>query len=276
MEQNVMQCIANNVFGTLNMVELAIETNVKNFILVSSDKAVRPTNFMGASKRLAEIICQTLPSRDTKTCFSIVRFGNVLGSSGSVVPLFKQQIASGGPITLTHKDVTRYFMTIPEAAQLVIQAGSIGDSGDVFVLDMGESIKIFDLAKRMVALSGKKHILDSKSTPNSDEIAIVVSGLRPGEKLFEEITYDANLVGTIHPRINKAVEVKMNSKKLQAILNTAREAIDDGNHQKLYKTIESVSDGVPDIKGSVDLFLCKGKPPTNSLQPIAFPNKKLG
>ena len=136
MEQNVMQCIANNVFGTFNMAELAIAAKVKNFILVSTDKAVNPTNFMGASKRLAEIICQTLPTQKTDTCFSIVRFGNVLGSSGSVVPLFKKQIENGGPITLTHLDVTRYLMTIPEAAQLVIQSGSIAKGGDVFVLDL--------------------------------------------------------------------------------------------------------------------------------------------
>jgi FlaA1/EpsC-like NDP-sugar epimerase len=160
MEQNVMQCIANNVFGTFNMAELAIAAKVKHFILISTDKAVNPTNFMGASKRLAEIICQTLPTQKTDTCFSIVRFGNVLGSSGSVVPLFKKQIEKGGPITVTHLDVTRYFMTIPEAAQLVIQAGSIAEGGDVFVLDMGEPIKIVDLAKRMVTLSGLRPILN--------------------------------------------------------------------------------------------------------------------
>ena len=136
MEQNVMQCVMNNVFGTLNMAELAIAAKVKNFILVSTDKAVNPTNFMGASKRLAELICQTLSTNNTATCFSIVRFGNVLGSSGSVVPLFKKQIEQGGPITLTHPDITRYFMTIPEADQLVIQAGAISSGEDVFVLDM--------------------------------------------------------------------------------------------------------------------------------------------
>ena len=148
MEQNTMQCINNNVFGTLNVAELSVAAKVKNFILVSTDKAVNPTNFMGASKRIAEIICQTLSMQQKDTCFSIVRFGNVLGSSGSVVPLFKKQIESGGPIKLTHLDITRFFMTIPEAAQLVIQSGSIAQGGDIFVLDMGKSIKILDLAKR--------------------------------------------------------------------------------------------------------------------------------
>ncbi len=139
MEQNVIQCINNNVFGTLNVAELSVGAKVKNFILVSTDKAVNPTNFMGASKRIAEIICLTMSKQQKDTCFSIVRFGNVLGSSGSVVPLFKKQIESGGPITLTHLDVTRFFMTIPEAVQLVIQAGSIAKGGEIFVLDMGKS-----------------------------------------------------------------------------------------------------------------------------------------
>ncbi len=189
MEQNVMQCIANNVFGTLNMAEIAITAKVKHFILVSTDKAVNPTNFMGASKRLAEIICQTLSTQKTNTCFSIVRFGNVLGSSGSVVPLFKKQIETGGPITVTHLDVTRYFMTIPEAAQLVIQAGSIAEGGDIFVLDMGKPIKIVDLANRMVTLAGFRPILNGGKELKDDEIAITISGLRPGEKLFEELAY---------------------------------------------------------------------------------------
>ncbi len=158
MEKNIMQCINNNVFGTLNIAELSVASKVENFILVSTDKAVKPTNFMGASKRIAEIICQKLSMQQKDTCFSVVRFGNVLASSGSVVPLFKRQIKSGGPITLTHPNVTRFFMTIPEAAQLVIQAGSIGKGGDIFVLDMGKSIKILDLAKRMIYLSGKKPI----------------------------------------------------------------------------------------------------------------------
>ena len=258
MEQNVMQCIANNVFGTFNMAELAIAAKVKHFILISTDKAVNPTNFMGASKRLAEIICQTLPTQKTDTRFSIVRFGNVLGSSGSVVPLFKKQIEKGGPITVTHLDITRYFMTIPEAAQLVIQAGSIAEGGDVFVLDMGKPIKILDLAKRMVTLSGLRPILNDGERLKDDDVTITVSGLRPGEKLFEELSYSSNLMGTVHPRINTAAETPMKCDELQGLLTTARDAIRDGDHQKLYQIIAKVTDGVFDLAGSCDVFIGRG------------------
>ncbi|MDA8716472.1 polysaccharide biosynthesis protein [Alphaproteobacteria bacterium] len=257
MEQNVMQCIANNVFGTLNMTELSIAAKVKNFILVSTDKAVNPTNFMGASKRLSEIICQTLPKKTTDTCFSIVRFGNVLGSSGSVVPLFKKQIEKGGPVTVTHLDVTRYFMTIPEAAQLVIQAGSIAKGGEVFVLDMGRPIKIVDLAKLMVTLSGLQPVLHGRDKLENDEIAITISGLRPGEKLFEELSYNTNLMETVHPRINTTAEAPMKAEKLQTVLTTARDAIRDGDHQKLYQMIAEVADGVSNVTKSNDLFIEK-------------------
>lgn len=257
MEKNVMQCFENNVFGTLNMAELAIAAKVKNFILVSSDKAVNPTNFMGASKRLAEILCQTLPAQKTETCFAIVRFGNVLGSSGSVVPLFKKQIGRGGPITLTHEDVTRYFMTIPEAAELVIQAGSIATNGDVLVLEMGEPIKIIDLAKRMAALSGLRPVLSNSQKLKKNEIAIIISGLRPGEKLFEELTYSTNLMGTIHPRINTTAEKPMKQYEFQAILTSVRDAIRDGDHERLYKAIAKVTNGVPDIARSSDAFIKK-------------------
>ena len=169
MEQNVAQCISNNVFGTKNIAEAAVLAKVKHFTLVSTDKAVNPTNFMGASKRLAELVCQNLGSKQSTTRFAIVRFGNVLGSSGSVVPLFKQQIANGGPVTVTHTEVIRYFMTIPEAAQLVIQAGSLPKGGDIFVLDMGKPMKIIDLAKKMIILSGKKPLLRTKSQVKSNE-----------------------------------------------------------------------------------------------------------
>ena len=259
MEQNVMQCITNNVFGTLNMAELAIAAKVKNFILVSTDKAVNPTNFMGASKRLAEVICQTLPTKKTDTCFSIVRFGNVLGSSGSVVPQFKKQIEKRQPITLTHLDVTRYFMTITEAAQLVIQSASIAEGGEVFVLDMGKPIKILDLARRMVTLSGLRPILDNGKPLKDDEIAITVSGLRPGEKLYEELAYSANLMGTIHPRINTTAETPIKRKELQALLKNARDAIRDGDHRSLYKTIASVSHGIPNFVKSGDVFIRRGE-----------------
>jgi len=274
MEQNVMQCVANNAFGTFNLAELAIAAKVKHFILVSTDKAVNPTNFMGASKRLAEIICQSLSTQKTHTCFSIVRFGNVLGSSGSVVPLFKKQIEKGGPITLTHPDVTRYFMTIPEAAQLVIQAGSIAKGGDIFVLDMGAPIKILDLAKRMVTLSGLRPIFDDRATPKDDEIAITVSGLRPGEKLFEELAYSANLNKTFHPRINAAVETPMDHDELQALLTTAYDAIRDGDHRKLYQTIAKVADGVVDIAGSIDIFIDPNDAKHDKVLPLPLRNSQ--
>ena len=260
MEQNVMQCIANNVFGTLNLAELASVSKVKNFILVSTDKAVNPTNFMGASKRIAEIICQTLSRQKSETCFSIVRFGNVLGSSGSVVPLFKKQIKKGGPITLTHPDITRYFMTITEAAQLLIQAGSIAKGGDVFVLDMGQPIKILDLAKRMVALSGKQLVFNRKKTLKDDEVSINVSGLRPGEKLFEELTYSKNLTGTVHPRINSVVETLMKQDELWTLLAKAKEAINNGDNKSLFKAIATIANGVSGLETSVDLFIKQDNP----------------
>lgn len=220
-EHNVAEGIKNNVIGTLVTAQVAIEKGVSNFVLISSDKAVRPTNVMGASKRLAELCLQSLfalqesktaskggdelrgssPSQTTKTKLSMVRFGNVLDSSGSVIPRFRQQIRHGGPITLTHPEITRYFMTIPEAAQLVIQAGAMARGGDVFILDMGESIKIVDLARRMVELSGLS--VREKDNPNG-EIEIVITGLRPGEKLFEELMLGDNPQPTLHPKIWRA------------------------------------------------------------------------
>jgi len=250
MEQNAMQCIANNVFGTLNMVELAIAVGVKNFILISTDKAVRPTNYMGASKRIAEIICQTLSITQKSTCFATVRFGNVLGSSGSVVPLFKKQIKNGGPITLTHPDITRYFMTIPEAAQLVIQAGSIANGGEVFVLDMGKPVKILDLAKKMATLSGLRPILNSKDLTKDDEINITFDGLRPGEKLFEELSYNADLKETMHPRIKTTTEQAVPLATLKRLLSALEGALNDADDHKLYEVVASFTDGVSEIKSS--------------------------
>jgi FlaA1/EpsC-like NDP-sugar epimerase len=274
MEQNVMQCISNNAFGTLNMAELAISAKVKHFILVSTDKAVNPTNFMGASKRLAEIICQTLQLQNKKTCFAIVRFGNVLGSSGSVVPLFKKQIEAGGPITVTHLDVTRYFMTIPEAAQLVIQAGSISKGGDVFVLDMGKPVKIIDLAKKMALLSGLQPVLDNETKLQHGEVAITITGLRPGEKLFEELSYTKNLMGTIHPRIQTTAETPMKREKLQTILASARDAIRDGDHQKLYQVIADITDGVSSVAESKDAFVGATNRQPNKIVPISVRKNK--
>jgi FlaA1/EpsC-like NDP-sugar epimerase len=202
-EHNPAEGIKNNVLGTLRTARAAAENGVSDFVLISTDKAVRPTNIMGASKRLAEMVLQALAAITSGTKFSMVRFGNVLGSSGSVVPKFRQQIRDGGPITLTHPDITRYFMTIPEASQLVVQAGAMAKGGDVFVLDMGQSVKIMALARRMVELSG----LTVKDEQNPDgDIEIEITGLRPGEKLYEELLIGDNPKPTSHSRIMKAHE----------------------------------------------------------------------
>ncbi|HKN04878.1 MAG TPA: nucleoside-diphosphate sugar epimerase/dehydratase [Buttiauxella sp.] len=205
-EYNVADGVRNNVFGTLACAQAAINCQVANFVLISTDKAVRPTNTMGATKRMAELVLQALSAQNPSTCFSMVRFGNVLGSSGSVVPLFEKQIDTGGPITLTHPDIIRYFMTIPEAAQLVIQAGAMGNGGDVFVLDMGEPVKIIDLAHRMVTLSGLT-VRDENNTEG--DIEIKTTGLRPGEKLFEELLIGEKVSTTQHPRILTANEIML-------------------------------------------------------------------
>lgn len=202
-EDNPGEGVRNNVFGTLNLAQVSAQAGVKRFVLISTDKAVRPTNVMGATKRVAELVLQALAASHTGTCFSMVRFGNVLGSSGSVVPLFRKQLADGGPLTVTHEEVTRYFMTIPEAAQLVLQAGAMGQGGDVFVLDMGEPVKIMDLARRMIQLSGLS--VRDATNPTGD-IEIAVTGLRTGEKLYEELLIGDNPQPTEHPRIMKAHE----------------------------------------------------------------------
>lgn len=202
-EHNIIEGVRNNVFGTWYAAEAAVEAGVERFVLISTDKAVRPTNIMGASKRLAELVLQSINSRGEKTVFTMVRFGNVLDSSGSVVPLFREQIKSGGPVTVTHKDIIRYFMTIPEAAQLVIQAGAMGKGGDVFVLNMGEQVKIVELAERLIHLMG----LTLKNTANPQgDIEIQYSGLRPGEKLYEELLIGENVIGTNHSKIMSAEE----------------------------------------------------------------------
>lgn len=227
-EHNPAEGVRNNVWGTKVCAEAAQRHGVRNFVLISTDKAVRPTNIMGASKRLAEMVLQALADessfsgRDDKTIFSMVRFGNVLGSSGSVVPLFRQQIKNGGPITLTHADITRYFMTIPEAAQLVIQAGAMAQGGDVFVLDMGEPVKIVDLARRMVELSGLT-VLDHNNP--SGDIELAVTGLRPGEKLYEELLIGDNPIPTQHARIMKAHEQFLSWPELSQRLNALHLAL---------------------------------------------------
>ena len=215
-EHNVVEGVRNNVFGTWYCAEAAIKAHVSNFVLISTDKAVRPTNVMGTSKRLAELVLQALAERQSDTRFTMVRFGNVLGSSGSVVPLFHRQIQQGGPITVTHPDIIRYFMTIPEAAQLVLQAGSMGKGGDVFVLDMGEPVKITDLARKMIHLSGLSE--KNSSNPNGD-IEIAFSGLRPGEKLYEELLIGDDVAGTDHPRIMTANEIHLTWPETHNLLN---------------------------------------------------------
>lgn len=214
-EHNPAEGVRNNVWGTRVCAEAAERNGVRNFVLISTDKAVRPTNIMGATKRLAEMVLQALAEKNSKTTFSMVRFGNVLGSSGSVVPLFRDQIKNGGPITLTHADITRYFMTIPEAAQLVIQAGAMGTGGDVFVLDMGQPVKIIDLARRMVELSGMT--VRDELNPDGD-IELTVTGLRPGEKLYEELLIGDNPKPTQHPCIMKAHEQMLPWPHLQSSL----------------------------------------------------------
>ncbi len=206
------------------MAQAAARHGVGHFVLVSTDKAVRPTNVMGASKRMAELVLQAMAQQSPEgghTCFSMVRFGNVLGSSGSVVPLFRRQLAAGGPLTVTHPEVTRYFMTIPEAAQLVLQAGAMASGGEVFVLDMGEPVRIMELARRMVELSGLK--VRDESHPDGD-IEIVVNGLRPGEKLYEELLIGDNPAPTAHPRIMKAHEDYLAWEALQVQLRALERA----------------------------------------------------
>lgn len=221
-EVNAGVGVRNNVFGTLAVVRASLQANVKTFVLISTDKAVRPTNVMGASKRLAEQILQAFAARKDKvTTFCMVRFGNVLGSSGSVVPLFRAQIAQGGPVTVTHPDIIRYFMNIPEAAQLVIQAGAMGQGGDVFVLDMGQPVKILDLARRMIHLSGYE--AKDVDNPNGD-IEIRFTGLRPGEKLYEELLIGDNVSGTTHPLIMRAEEMFLPKEELDFILKRLEKA----------------------------------------------------
>ena len=233
-EQNAVEGIFNNVFGTKSVAESAVAAGVQSFIMISTDKAVRPTNIMGASKRLAEMVCQSIaqPKTTGGTVLSMVRFGNVLGSSGSVIPLFTRQIESGGPITVTHPDITRFFMTIPEAAQLVIQAGSMAQGGDVFVLDMGEPVRIADLAARMARLHGLKPVLfaDSQTVAvENGEIGIVFTKLRPGEKLFEELLIGNDPQATAHPRIMTASEIFKSQCDLANILEALAAACDSNN-----------------------------------------------
>lgn len=241
-EYNPTEGVRNNVFGTVNMAQLAQKHGVRDFVLISTDKAVRPTNIMGATKRVAEQILQAMAAEGGNTRFSMVRFGNVLGSSGSVVPLFRRQIRAGGPVTITHQDITRYFMTIPEAALLVIQAGAMAVGGEVFVLDMGDPVRIVDLAKKMIELSG----LTLRDEANLDgDIEIKVVGLRPGEKLYEELLIGDNPEATGHARIMKARDSHLDWPNLKAALIEFETALmaDDATH--IQKTLSHV---VPEFK----------------------------
>jgi FlaA1/EpsC-like NDP-sugar epimerase len=251
-EHNVVEGIRNNVFGTYYAAKAAINSGVETFVLISTDKAVRPTNVMGASKRMAELVLQALSraSFNKTTRFCMVRFGNVLGSSGSVVPLFRRQIQEGGPITLTHQDITRYFMTIPEAAQLVIQAGAMGKGGDVFVLDMGDSVKIKDLAEKLVRLSGLE--IKDEDNPNGD-IAIECTGLRPGEKLFEELLIGDNVQDTFHERIMTANEAMLSWEDLEPVLNNLDKMCHNFDHESIREILLNAPTGFNPTDGIGDL-----------------------
>lgn len=231
-EENMVEGIRNNVFGTLAISRAARDLGVENFILISTDKAVRPTNVMGATKRIAELICQAHAQDASPTVFSMVRFGNVLGSSGSVIPRFRAQIEAGGPVTVTHKDISRYFMTVPEAAQLVIQAGALGQGGDVFVLDMGEPVRIMDLAFSMVKLYGlTPYKVDhpDQILPDKGDIPVCITGLRKGEKLYEELLIGNNPKPTKHPRIMTASEVSLPYEVLMAVMDRLQQACENFN-----------------------------------------------
>lgn len=249
-EYNVVEGVRNNVFGTLYSAQAAISAGVETFVLISTDKAVRPTNTMGTTKRLAELVLQALAAAQSHTRFCMVRFGNVLGSSGSVVPLFRQQIRSGGPLTVTHPDITRYFMTIPEASQLVIQAGAMGEGGDVFVLDMGKSVKIIDLAYRMIRLSGLR--VRNEQFPDGD-IEIKITGLRPGEKLYEELLIGEQVEGTAHPRIMKASEQRLTWSELRAFLVDLDIACHQFDHEKIRELLLGIPAGFSPTDGICDL-----------------------
>jgi FlaA1/EpsC-like NDP-sugar epimerase len=244
-EHNIVSSLRNNVFGTLTAARACLACGVENFVLISTDKAVRPTNVMGASKRFAEMVLQGLADLDSSaaTRFTIVRFGNVLGSSGSVIPLFKEQIEKGGPVTITHPDVTRYFMTVTEAASLVLQAGSMGRSGDVFVLDMGEPVRIVDLAEQMIQLAGNSRFNESDG---SGDIEIVFTGLRPGEKLFEELLVGDSATNTGHPMIRGASERQLSWHEVNDELLRMEILLRNGDVEKLRELLmRSVTDYLP-------------------------------
>ncbi len=253
-EFNVIEGVRNNIYGTYYTACAAIKAGVESFVLISTDKAVRPTNVMGTTKRMAELGLQALADQENAkpngTRFCMVRFGNVLGSSGSVIPVFKKQIASGGPVTVTHPEITRFFMTIPEAAQLVIQAGAMGKGGDVFVLDMGESVKITDLASNLIQLSGLE--VKSEVNPHGD-IDIQFSGLRPGEKLYEELLIGDNVKQTAHERIMTAHEVHLPLKEYELLLSDLDFACHSMDHENIRTLLLNAPTGFNPTDGIGDL-----------------------
>ncbi len=249
-EYNVVEGVRNNIFGTYYTAKAAVEAHVESFVLISTDKAVRPTNVMGATKRMAELGLQAISQTGVSTRFCMVRFGNVLGSSGSVIPLFKKQIAKGGPVTVTHPDIIRYFMTIPEAAQLVIQAGAMGKGGDVFVLDMGEPVKITDLAENLIRLSG----FDIKNDENPyGDIAVEFTGLRPGEKLFEELLIGDNVNQTEHERIMTAQEICLSPQEYESLFKQLDVACHNFDHETIRELLLKAPTGFNPTDGIGDL-----------------------
>lgn len=248
-ESNPFEGLTNNAIGTLNLARAASKAGVGKFVLVSTDKAVRPTNVMGASKRVAELVLQGFAAAPScRTAFCMVRFGNVLGSSGSVIPLFREQIEKGGPVTVTHPEVTRYFMTIPEASQLVIQAGAMATGGDVFVLDMGEPVRILELAHKMIRLCGQR--LKDATQPSGIEVTFC--GLRPGEKLYEELLIGDNVTGTEHPRIMRAMETMIPLHELERVLESLKQVADDNDVYRMKRLLSDMVDGYkPDMTATV-------------------------
>ena len=246
-EYNNSEGVLNNTFGTLIAAEVALAEKVETFVLISTDKAVRPTNTMGATKRIAELVLQALSKQESSTCFTMVRFGNVLDSSGSVIPLFKQQIKNGGPVTVTNANMVRYFMTIPEAVELVVQAGAMGKGGDVFVLDMGEPVRIYDLATKMIQLSGLQ-VLDKDNLDG--DIEIKCTGLRPGEKLYEELLVGDNISQTDSLLIMRAEESMLDWEDLKPILDQLNEAINNSDQEKVR---ELLIEAVPEFKPQCDI-----------------------
>jgi FlaA1/EpsC-like NDP-sugar epimerase len=262
-EHNLIEGITNNVIGTMRTAKAAMDAGVETFVLISTDKAVSPTSIMGATKRFAELILQAYNSIENTTRFCMVRFGNVLESSGSVVPLFREQIRSGGPITVTHRDIIRYFMTIPEAAELVIQAGSMGRGGDVFVLDMGKPVRIQDLAYRMVNLMGLT--VQDEDNPDGD-IPIEYIGLRPAEKLYEELLIGSNVSGTEHPRILRADERSLPFDTLSGFIDELQEALAGLDYDRARGLLSSAVEGYSPTNGIDDLVWLRKNDGTGDAQ----------